>query len=315
VAALQRDPAVRTLALDAPIAPAMALADKTVAADLTRAGAAGGLLTKGIPGVSGRGVGVAIVDSGIAAHDALAGKVVAATSFIPGDASVVDAFGHGTHIAGIIAGSATPAQSVTAEYRGGIAPGAHLINARVLDEHGQGYTSSVVAAVDWLIANRARYGIRVVNLSLGTTITAPCPLDPMCASVQRLVQAGMIPVVSAGNRGRSSNGRTVLGSITSPGNSPFAITVGALNMWSSAARFDDTVTTYSSRGPTAFEFLPKPDVVAPGNKIVSLEARNGYLATTFPESYVAGRGSNAYRRMSGTSMSAAVVSGGIALLV
>ncbi len=88
-------------------------------------------------------------------------------------------------------------------------------------------------------------------------------------------------VASAGNRGKSPDGHAVLGTVTSPGNSPFAITVGALNMWSTADRGDDTVTTYSSRGPTAFDFLIKPDVVAPGNKIVSLEADGGFLATNY----------------------------------
>ena len=86
---------------------------------------------------------------------------------------------------------------------------------------------AVLLGIDWVIANRARYGIRVVNLSLGTSITAPCPLDPMCSSVLRLVQSGIIVVASAGNRGKTAEGHVVLGSITSPGNSPFAITVGA----------------------------------------------------------------------------------------
>jgi serine protease AprX len=214
----------------------------------------------------------------------------------------------------IIAGLSSPARSVTGAYAGGVSPGAHLVNVRVLGDEGVGLTSGVIAGLDWVIANRTRYGIRIVNLSLGHGVSAPCALDPLCSSVQRLTDAGLIVVASAGNRGKTSDGRTVLGGITSPGNSPFAITVGALNTWSTVGRRDDTVTTYSSRGPTAYDFAVKPDVVAPGNKIISLEAQHSYLARNFPNAHVAGRGSNAYFQMSGTSMAAAMVSGGIALL-
>lgn len=131
----------------------------------------------------------------------------------------------------------------------------------------------------------------------------------------RLVQAGLVVVVSAGNRGNTETGQTRLGSITSPGNSSFALTAGATNTWGTVDRSDDTVTTYSSRGPTPYDFGLKPDVVAPGNKIVSLEVPNGYLARTYPSGDVAGSGTNAYYRMSGTSMSAGMVSGGVALLL
>jgi serine protease AprX len=308
VEALAQETAVETMSLDRPVVSAMALTDTTVGAGKVRAG------TLGYPGVTGRGIGVAVLDSGIAQHDALASKVVAAVSFVPDDANTDDRFGHGTHIAGIIAGRPAPARGVTTEYRGGIAPGAHLINVRVLGDTGLGLTSNVIAGLEWVVANRTRYNIRVVNLSLGQTITGPCAVDPLCRSVQWAVQRGVIVVASAGNRGKSPDGHAVLGTVTSPGNSPFAITVGALNMWGTADRGDDTVTTYSSRGPTAFDFLIKPDVVAPGNKIVSLEADGGFLATQYSALHVGGSGSNGYTRMSGTSMAAGVVSGGVALL-
>jgi serine protease AprX len=122
-------------------------------------------------------------------------------------------------------------------------------------------------------------------------------------------------VASAGNSGQDSAGRTVLGSVSTPGNAPGAITVGALNTWNTVSRDDDTITTYSSRGPTRYDMGMKPDVVAPGNKIVSLKAAGSYLAATHPALHVAGSGTNAYMTMSGTSMSAAMVSGGAALLL
>ncbi len=317
VAGLAGESAVKGLASDLPVQSAMKVSDKAMGADQTRAGVPGSwLLGLGaIAGVTGKNIGVAIVDSGIAPHLALAGKVVAAKSFVPGDTSVNDAFGHGTHIAGIIAGAASAASKVTSEYSGGIAPGAQLINARVLGADGSGQTSSVIAGLDWVLANRGLHRIRVVNLSLGHPVTGPCVTDPLCSSIARLVANGLVVVVSAGNQGKAANGQAVLGGISSPGNSPMALTVGALNTWNTVIRSDDTVATYSSRGPTAYDLVVKPDVAAPGNKIVSLEAPNGYLARNYGALHVAGSGSNAYYRMSGTSMSAGMVSGAAALML
>src|SRR5581483_11749472 len=114
-----------------------------------------------------------------------------------------------------------------------------------------------------------------------------------------------IVVAAAGNAGKSADGQhEVLGGIASPGNSPFAITVGALNTWQTTNRSDDSLTTYSSRGPTRYDLAVKPDIVAPGNKIVSLEASGSYLSTNYSVLHVTGYGSNAYMRMSGTSMAA-----------
>ena len=122
-------------------------------------------------------------------------------------------------------------------------------------------------------------------------------------------------VASAGNYGQTSTGAPVLGGITSPGNSPFAITVGAIDTAGTITRSDDRVAPYSSRGPTAIDLAVKPDVVAPGTRLVSLEVRGSYLSTTYPAWHIAGSSSNAYFRLSGTSMAAAVVSGGVALLL
>src|SRR5207249_5114256 len=128
-------------------------------------------------------------------------------------------------------------------------------------------------------------------------------------------RAGIIVIAAAGNAGKLADGTPVLGGIASPGNSPYAITVGATNTFGTASRDDDEVTTYSSRGPTKYDNNAKPDLAAPGNKIISLEAANSYIATHYPTEHIAGSGNNAYLRMSGTSMSAPMVTGAAALLL
>jgi serine protease AprX len=310
---LALDPAVEHLTSDTKVRNWLAVSNQATAADQVRSGYAGGLLGIGaIAPVNGKGIGVAIVDSGIAAHTALYNKVVANVSFVTGDASTTDTFGHGTHVAGIIAGQPT---TVTPLYGGGIAPGANLVNVRVLGDDGSGYVSDVIDGLEWVLANRVRYNIRVVNLSLGHPVFERCADDPLCQEVGKLVQAGLVVVTAAGNYGKTDDGRMILGGITSPGNSPYAITVGATNTWGTASRSDDTVATFSSRGPAPIDFTVKPDLAAPGVRIVSLEAKNSVLPATYPTLHVAGTGSNEYMLLSGTSMAAPMVSGAVALLL
>jgi serine protease AprX len=312
---LAADDAIDHLSSDPPVANWMSVSTITTGADQVRAGAPGLLGIGKIAAVTGQGIGVAVLDSGISPHSALYNKVVANVSFVSGDPIVSDVYGHGTHIAGIIAGNGAAAASVTPLYTGGIAPGANLINVRVLGADGTGQTSDVIAGMEWAIANRARYNIRVINLSLGHPVTEPSATDPLCEAVADAVRAGIVVVAAAGNSGKTPDGRMVLGSIASPGNSPFALTVGALNTWGTVDRRDDSVTTYSSRGPTRFENVVKPDVAAPGNKIVSLQANGSYLPTIYPTLHKAGSGTNAYMLLSGTSMAAPMVSGAAALLL
>jgi subtilisin family serine protease len=312
---LSRDGNVDHLSGDLPVHSSTVISDASTAADQTRAGNALLLGLLGIPGVDGQGIGVAVVDSGITPHSALGQRVVANVSFVTGDPQVTDAFGHGTHVAGIIAGNPAPANGVTPRYAGGIAPGAKLVNVRVLGADGAGFTSDVMAGIDWVVANRQLYNIRVINLSLGHPVTEGCSTDPLCEAVNQAVQAGIVVVVSAGNTGAAPDGRTVLGGISSPGNSPYAITVGALKTWETVDRSDDTVAAFSSRGPTAYDLAVKPDIAAPGTKIVSLEASGASLPTTYPSIHVAGSANNAYMYLSGTSMAAPMVSGGVALLL
>jgi serine protease AprX len=312
---LAADAGVNLLSGDSEVKTSMSVSVKATAADQVWAGKSGLLGIGAIAGVNGSGIGVAVVDSGISPHSALTNKVVANVSFVTGDSSVKDAFGHGTHIAGIIAGTGSVASSVTPLYTGGIAPGVKLINVRVLGANGTGLTSDVIAGINWAVNNRAAYNIRVINLSLGHPVFESAATDPLCLAVQKAVDAGIVVVASAGNSGKSADGRTVLGSITSPGNAPAALTVGALNTWGTVSRSDDSVTTYSSRGPTRFDNIVKPDVAAPGNKVISLEASGSNLSAMYPFLHKAGSGSNAYMQLSGTSMAAPMVSGAVALLL
>jgi subtilisin family serine protease len=226
-----------------------------------------------------------------------------------------DPFGHGTHIAGIIGGNRTAALYVTPAYAGGSAPAVRLVDVRVLNSTGSGLTSDVINGINWVTANWKTYNIKVINLSLGHVVTEPSALDPLCQAVARAVNAGITVVVSAGNYGLTSTGAPVLGGITSPGNSPVALTVGAIDTHGTVDTSDDTVATYSSKGPTRYDLGVKPDVVAPGTKIVSLEAQNSWLIRTYPQWHIAGTSKNAYMKLTGTSMATAVVSGGVALLL
>ena len=312
---LSKDGAVDRLSGDLPVHSSTGISDASTAANQTRAGNALPLGLPGIAGVDGQGIGIAVLDSGISPHLALGNRVIANVSFVTNDPQMTDAFGHGTHVAGIIAGNPAAASGVAPAYAGGIAPGARLVNVRVLGADGSGYSSDVIDGIDWVIANRARHNIRVMNLSLGHPVMEACSTDPLCQAVNKAVQAGIVVVVSAGNAGRTPDGRTILGGITSPGNSPYAITVGSLNTSGTVDRSDDTVSVFSSRGPTPYDLVVKPDIAAPGTKILSLQADGAYLPAFYPSTHVAGSGSNAYMSLSGTSMAAPMVSGGVALLL
>jgi serine protease AprX len=312
---LASETAIDHLSGDPLVGTAMSVSNQSTLAAQTRAGTSGLLGIGAVPGVTGQGVVVAVVDSGIAKHNALNNKVLASVSFVTGDPSTVDVYGHGTHVAGIIAGTGTAAAGVTTQYDGGIAPGVQLVNVRVLGANGVGYTSDVINGIDWVIENRARYNIRAMNISLGHPVGESSTTDPLCEAVARAVGAGIVVVASAGNDGRTVNGVPILGGITSPGNSPFAITVGAINTWGTPSRSDDTIATYSSRGPTKYDLTIKPDLAAPGNRIISLEALNSSLSKGHPTLHRAGSGWNEYMQLSGTSMAAPIVTGAVALLL
>ncbi len=268
--------------------------------------ASGSKVAKSRYGATGSGVNVAIVDSGVQPHtDLPASRIKAFVDFVNGRTTAYDDYGHGTHVAGIVAGSGAASSGKYA----GVAPGAGIVALKVLDASGAGSTSNVLAALDWVLANHVVHNIRVVNLSLGHPIYEAAATDPLVQMVDLLAKRGIVVVVSAGNMGRNALGQTVYGSITSPANAQSAITVGATDTNYTLLRSDDKIASYSSRGPTKFDRYIKPDVVAPGYHIVSLLAPNSYMANRYPELKVG----SSYFRLNGTSMSAPVVAGQAAL--
>ena len=283
-------------------------------------------------GYDGTGVGIAIVDSGIYAHPDLNlfgtsnSRVVYSQSFVPGDASTNDAYGHGTHVAGLAAGDAQSSQTGYQYQYSGVAPNANIVNLRVLDANGASTDSVVIAAISQAIQLKSTYNIRVLNLSLGRGIFESYTVDPLCQAVEQAWNAGIVVVVAAGNAGRDNSLHNHgYGTITVPGNDPYVITVGAMDD-ASFTRANNSIASYSSRGPTLIDHIAKPDLVAPGNLVVSLLAANSTLVkghsnfdvypcnssgTTCSSAY----GSPKYFQLSGTSMATPLVAGAAALMI
>jgi serine protease AprX len=288
------------------------------AAGMEASRAAAGLPEEHQPESAFRGAGVTIaqIDTGVALRPELPGIVASVDlvdtydpTFAP--AGSVDPHGHGTHVAGILIGNGDHSEDGNLR---GIAPDASLVSIRVLDGLGYGTTSGLIAGLQWALAHKDDYGIRVLNLSLGHPVYEPPQFDPLVEAVEALWDAGVVVVCSAGNGGRQGHG-----TISSPCNSRKVITVGALNDRKSLPLQDDAVTTYSSRGPTRYELASKPDLLAPGNKIWSTRAPGSTLDQDMPENRRAGNpnmpGDVDYFELSGTSMAAPMVSGAAALLL
>lgn len=268
----------------------------------------------------GWGVGIALIDSGIDRHADLPLRVVYTKDFVEPLGMGTDRHGHGTHVAGIIFGQGTNSRGVDDS---GIAPKAHLINLRVLNEQGSGRESDVIDAIGTAIKVKNLYNIRVINLSLGRPVFDNWINDPLCRAVKKAWDAGIVVVVAAGNYGRLNEvGNQGYGTITSPGNTPAVITVGAMNTLGTPNRADDVMATYSSKGPSILDHIVKPDLVAPGNRILSTIA-DSTLASQHPELVQSNRrtllgvvlGQSDYMKLSGTSMAAPVVAGAAALLL
>src|SRR5207247_1473527 len=189
-----------------------------------------------------------------------------------------DDFGHGTHVAGIVAGNgkASNVPGSTHVLRG-VAPNANLLDLRVLDANGVSNDSVVISAIQQAVQLKSKYNVRVINLSLGRPIYESCALDPLCEATEAAWKNGIVVVVAAGNLGRNG-----YATVLSPGNAPHVITVGAMKSMGTYANTDDLIASYSSKGPTYIDLTAKPEVVAPGNLVVSLRAPGSTLEQEFP---------------------------------
>jgi len=280
--------------------------------------------------LNGAGIGIAVIDSGVSAHDDLKGRILDNKDFT-GQNVTTDQFGHGTAVAAILAGNAkdSTGSGYTRNFKG-VAPGASILNLRVLNSNGAGTDAAVIAAINYAISHAKSYSpnIKVINLSLGRGVFGSYKTDPLCQAAEAAWKAGIVVVVAAGNLGRvQSQGINGYGTINAPGNDPYVITVGAMKALGSTSRADSRMATYSSKGPTLFDHVVKPDLVAPGSDIVTAKSPdvtgsslwNEYPVLNvmfnyyFPQNGTAP--SNNYFQISGTSMATPVVSGAVALLL
>ncbi len=263
---------------------------------------------------TGAGIDIALIDSGVAPVNGLTapGKVVngpdlSFESQNP-DFAYLDTFGHGTHLAGIIAGrdDEVPASSnyagISADYFIGVAPDARIVSLKVADKDGATDVSQVIAAIDWVIQNKNANGmnIRVINLAFGTNSTQSYVLDPLALAVEKAWHAGIVVVVAAGNDGNNNP-------LRNPALDPYVIAVGAVDLNGSHNPNDDFVSDFSNCGTSARHV----DVVAPGRSITSLRAPGSVADVNNPSAVIAER----FFLGSGTSQAAAVVSGALALML
>ena len=272
----------------------------------------------GLSGVfTGSGVTVAVIDSGLAPLADFQGRIAAFHDFTFGKdglnaIAAFDDYGHGTHVAGLIGSSGV---SSTSRQYAGVATNVKFLALKVLDKRGAGRTSDVIRALEFAVANRDRYNIRVINLSLGHPIYEPAATDPLVQAVENASRAGIIVVAAAGNCGTNpTTGLSGYSGIASPGNAPSAITVGAANTKGTLARDDDRVAHYSSKGPSWYDGIAKPDLIAPGQALISNEVDGSTLAIEYP-SLIVESGTGKYIKLSGSSMATGVASGVVAVML
>lgn len=239
-------------------------------------------------GIDGKGIAVAVIDTGIAPHPDVRDRIIGFQDMVNGKTEPYDDQGHGTHVAGTVAGDGTSSDGA---YKG-IAPGASLVGVKVLNGSGRGNTSDILRGIQWAVENRERFNIRVINMSLGGATRESWKDDPLAQAVEAATAKGIVCAIAAGNSGPRSR------TIGTPANAPSVVSVGASDDRGTPTRRDDGIADFSSRGPTAVDGLAKPDLAAPGVKITAADNR-----------------SNGYRTLSGTSMATPATAGVMALLL
>jgi serine protease AprX len=265
-------------------------------------------------GVTGTGVGVAVIDTGVDGalpdFDGTDGhsRVIVSAVDNPNATTATDDYGHGTDVAGIIAGNGDnrPGSDPLRGQYVGVAPNANLISLKVSDESGNATVLDVVYALQFAVEHQAQYNIRVVNLSLDSATPQSYKTDPLDAAVEAAWMHGIVVVVAAGNRGNTPGAVQY-----SPANDPYVITVGGVDENGSDNPSGDTIATWSSLGTTQDGFQ-KPDVYAPGDHIVSVLAPGSVFATSNCDCLV---GNGQYIQTSGTSMATPAISGLVADLL
>ena len=288
----------------------------------------GTFFARRLMGLTGEGIGVAVIDSGIATfHEDFTvrpgssqtypygnQRVAFFKDFVNGRTLPYDDNGHGTHVSGIVAGNGFDSYGE----QSGMAPGASLISLKVLDADGEGSVSDVISALEWIAANARSYNIRVVNLSVGAEVLESFDTDPLTLAAKTIVDRGIVVVSAAGNEGQDDNGRKVWGGISAPGNAPWVLTVGASSTKGTFTRSDDELASFSSRGPTPVDYIAKPDLLASGVGTISTASPDSTFYAEFPQYRVDGARDTAnspYFVLSGTSQAAPVVSGTVALML
>ena len=247
-------------------------------------------------GITGKGTVTAILDTGIYRHPDINQQIIAFKDMVSGSRAVYDNNGHGTHIAGIISGSGKLSGG---KYRG-IAPGSKIVMVKVLDRLGKGNVNNVINGINWIIQNKQRFQIRILNISIGTIANSPeDEYSDLVKAVDAAWDAGLIVVVAAGNNGPNPY------TVTVPGISRKVITVGASDEKSMVDRYGNKITDFSGRGPT-LSCIQKPDIVAPSREIISCKVMRNYKYKHISDAYI---------HKSGTSMATPIVCGVIALLL
>ncbi len=295
------DPAVRAVTANSPGKFAtVSYAGGVVASDYSRTAGAYRAWRRG---ASGAGVTVAVIDTGVGPAASLSGRVFPGPDFSGEGNSRADSFGHGTVMAGIIAGSADSDDHADGPLAG-MAPRARIVSVKVAGRNGAADVSTVLKAMQWVATFHDELDIRVVNLSWGTSSSQTAAVDPLDFAVERLWRLGVVVVVAAGNSGPAD------GTIRTPADDPAVITAGAYDDNQDTDQGNDSVPSWSGRGPTS-EGVAKPDLVAPGQFVVGPLSRGSLIDVTFPQ----GRVGLDNIRGSGTSQAAAVTSGAVSLVL